>query len=58
MEYDLNVRHLNVREHVEHLVRDYGNAPRDRRRRGRPDLRKLLGVDAYRRARNAQPARS
>lgn len=58
MEYDQNARHLIGQEHVEHLVRDYGSVPRDRRRRGRLDLRKLLGVDAYRRAHDAQPARS
>jgi hypothetical protein len=57
MEYDQNIRHLIVQEHVEHLVRDYRSVPRDRRRR-RLDLRRLLGVDAYRRAQNAQPARS
>ena len=44
MEYDQNARHLIGQEHVEHLVRDYGSVPRDRRRRGRLDLRKLLGV--------------
>ena len=40
MEYDQNARHLIGQEHVERLVRDYGSVSRDRRRRGRLDLRK------------------
>jgi hypothetical protein len=56
--YDQNIRRLIAHERTEQLARDYGNARRDRRRRrGRVDLRELLHIGAYRRARNAQPAR-
>jgi hypothetical protein len=56
--YDENTRRLIVRERIERLAHDYPSVPRERRRRGRLELRKLLGVGAYRRARKAQPARS
>ena len=56
--YDENTRRLIVRERIERLARDYPSVPRERRRRGRLELRNLLGAAAYRRARKAQPARS
>jgi hypothetical protein len=57
--YDENIRRLIVQERIERLAHDYPSVPRERRRRGRLELRKLLGVvGAYRRARKAQPARS
>ena len=55
--YNQDVRRLMAHERIEQLARDYGEAPRDRRRRGRVQLRELLHIGAYRRARNAQPAR-
>ena len=55
--YDENTRRLIVKERIERLAHDYPSVPRERRRRGRLDLRQLLGVGAYRRARKAQPAR-
>ena len=55
--YGQDIRRLIVHERVEQLARDYRSVPRDRRRRrGRLDLRELLGAGAHRRARNAQPA--
>ena len=57
--YDQNIRRLIVRERVEQLARDYRSVPRDRRRRrGRLDVRELVGARAYRRARKAQLSRS
>lgn len=57
--YDQNIRCLIVRERVEQLARDYRSVPRDRRRRrGRLDVRELVGARAYRRARKAQLSRS
>jgi hypothetical protein len=53
--YDQDIRRLIVQERIEQLARDYRSVPRDRRRSGR--LR-LLGAEAYRRVRNAQPARA
>jgi len=56
--YDQDTRQLIVQEHIEQLTRDYRSVPRDRRRRGRLQLLRLLGAGAYRRARNADPARA
>jgi len=56
--YDHDTRQLIAREHIEQLARDYRSLPRDRRRRGRLQLLGLLGAGAYRRARNARPARA
>jgi hypothetical protein len=56
--YDQDTRHLIIQEHIGRLARDYRSIPRDRRRRGRLQLLGLLGARAYRRLRNAQPARA
>lgn len=56
--YDQDTRRLIVQERIEQLARDYRSVPRDRRRRGRLHLLRLLGAGAYRRVRNAQPARA
>jgi hypothetical protein len=57
--YDQNIRRLIAQERIGQLVRDYGSAPRDRRRRrGRLDLRNLVRIASYRRARNAEAVRS
>jgi hypothetical protein len=56
--YDQDTRRLIVQERIEQLARDYRSVPRDRRRRGRLQLLRLLGAGAYRRLRNAQPARA
>jgi hypothetical protein len=56
--YDQDIRRLIVQERIEQLARDYRSVPRDRRRRGRLQLLRLLGAEAYRRVRNAQPARA
>jgi hypothetical protein len=56
--YDQNIRRLIAQERIEQLARDYASVSRDRRgRRGRLDLRNLARIAAYRRERNAQPAR-
>jgi hypothetical protein len=57
--YEQNIRRLIVQERIEQLARDYRSVPRDRRGlRGRLDVRELVGVGAYRRARKAQLSRS
>jgi hypothetical protein len=56
--YDQHIRRLISQERIEQLARDYGSARRDRRRRGRFDLRGLSGAEAHRRGRNAQLSRS
>lgn len=56
--YDQDIRRLIVQERIERLARDYRNVRRDRRGRGRLHLLRLLGAGAYRRVRNAQPARA
>ena len=57
--YDQNIRRLIAQERIGQLVRDYRSAPRDRRRRrGRLDLRNLVRIASYRRARNAEAVRS
>jgi hypothetical protein len=55
--YDQSIRNLIVQDRIEQLVRDGRSVPRDgRRRRGRLDLRELLGNRVHRRARSAHPA--
>ena len=57
--YDQSIRRLIIQERIEQLARDYGSVHRDRRRRrGRLDVRVLVGAGAYRRARKAQLSRS
>jgi hypothetical protein len=57
--YDQNIRRLLAQERIGQLARDYRSGSRDHRsRRGRLDLRNLARIASYRRARNAQPARS
>ena len=56
--YDQDTRQLMAQERIEQLARDYRSLPRDRRRRGRLQLLRLLGAGAYRRARTAHPARA
>jgi hypothetical protein len=57
--YDQNIRRLIVQERIEQLARDGRSVHRDRRRRrGRLDIRELLGAGAHRRARKAEPAGS
>ena len=56
--YDQNIRRLIVQERLEQLARDYRSVPRDRRGRGRLDVRVLVGAGAYRLARKAQLSRS
>jgi hypothetical protein len=56
--YDQDTRRLIAQAHIQQLARDYRSVPRDRRGRGLLQRLGLLGAEAYRRVRSAQPARA